>query len=65
MDAVVDFGEFAFGRPSELRLLLFFEVLEFFYQIDLSIHLETLITKLGNPAWDLKWSNSTTLKQGL
>ena len=28
-------------------------------------HSETEITKLGIPAWDLKWSNSTTLKLGL
>lgn len=30
-----------------------------------AIHSETLNTKLGKPACDLKWSNSTTLKPGL
>jgi len=31
----------------------------------ISIHSETLNTKLGKPAGVLKWSNSTTLKLGL
>ena len=29
VDVVVDFSEFALGGPSDLRLLLFFEALEF------------------------------------
>lgn len=42
MDAVVDFGQFAFGTPAELFLFLFFQPLELFDDIQLEFY--------GNPA---------------
>lgn len=94
VDAVVDLRQFTLRTPPYLRLLLLFEALELFNQINFkwyangrtelkryvlgayvppyfpfftiipmasafSTHSETLSTKLGSPASDLKWSNST------
>ena len=68
----IDFKQHADGR-SKFKCYIFVGVcstiFSFSYDntdgICFSVHSDTLITKLGNPACDLKWSNSTTLKLGL
>ena len=46
MDAVVDFGQLAFGTPAELFLFLFFQPLELFDDLQLEFY--------GNPARKLE-----------